>query len=187
VGGIMRRLLAPPSRVGFTESKVTVQTTADGVRTFVLAGWRDDSGTSFQASEAWDAVTSGGRNRRLSASHGVSATTERTRLDRWGGCAREGATPVSLDATCAVSLRRVMPDIYARHRIRGESAGLRALWLRPAPDRCDQCHEPFELAVVRGVDADYLAWTCGSPGDSVPRQALLDGLAARYGVTVEFD
>lgn len=184
----MRRLLAPPTRVGFTESKVIVQTTGDGAHAFGLAGWRDGGrGEAFQPSEAWDAVTSGGRNRRLSASHGVSATTARVRLDRWDGCAREGARPQPLDATCAVDLRRVMPDLYARDRIRGETAGLRAVWLRPAPDRCDECSEPFTLAIVRGVDADYLAWSCELRGEPVGQQELLDGLAARYGATVEFD
>lgn len=184
---MMRRLIAPPTRVAFTESKVVAQVTDEGTRIFALAGWRDGGGRAFQPSDAWDAVSGGGRNRRLSASHGVSATAERARLDRWDGCAREGAAPAPLAATCAVDLKGVMPDLYARDRIRGESVGLRAIWLTPAPDRCDACGEPFTLAVVRGVDADYVAWSCERRGESVGRQALLDAFASRYGVAVEFD
>ncbi len=188
VGGILRRLMAPPTRVGFTESKVIVESASDGTRAFALVGWRDGGGgTAFQPSEAWDAVTSGGRNRHLSASHGVSATTERVRLNRWEDCVRHGVAPVPVAASCAVDLRHVMPDLYARDRIRDEAVRLRTVWLSPAPDRCDRCHERFELAIVRGVDADYLAWSCEPRGESVGRQALLDDLASRYGAAVEFD
>lgn len=188
VASIVRRLMARPTRVAFTESKVVAQTTGDGTLNFGLAGWRDGrAGTAFEPSEAWDALTSGGRNRRLSASHGVSATTGRTRLARWRGCVRGGARLAPLDATCAVELKGVMPDLFARDRIRGESTGLRAIWLTPAPDRCDECREPLELAVARGVEADYVAWSCEPRGQSVERQALLNGLASRYGATVEFD
>ena len=140
---MVRRLIAPPPRVAFTESKVIAQVTNEGTLTFGLTGWSDGrSGTAFQPSEAWDALTSGGRNRRLSPSHGVSATTERIRLDRWDACVREGARLAPLGATCAVALKGVMPDLFARDRILGESTGLRAVWLTPAPDRCDDCRSP---------------------------------------------
>jgi len=61
------------------------------------------------------------------------------------------------------------------------------VWLRPAPDRCEECRQPLMLSIVRGVDADYLSWSCEARGESIDRTALVVALADRYHVPVEFD
>jgi len=185
---VARGLLSPPSRLAYTEARVLVEPAEGGAPRFGLSGWRDaGGGRAFQPSDAWDSVMSGGRNRRLSTSFGVSAMRERTRLDRWDGCVREGVRLAPLDALCEVELRRVMPDLHAPERIRGEAVGLRRVWLRSAPDRCDTCGGAFTLTVLPGADADYVAWSCEPRGASVAASALIEGIATRYGVTAEFD
>jgi hypothetical protein len=184
---LIRRLVSRPGRLAYTESKVVVDSRGAG-RAFALSGWRDDtSGGAFQPGQAWDNVMSGGRNRRLSRARGVSALKGRTRLDQWRLCIRDGARLEPLDATCEVELRDVMPDLYESGRIRGGSAGLRRIWLRPAPDRCDDCGGSVQLTLARGVDADYAAWSCDAGGETVGREEVVTALAARYGVPVDFD
>jgi len=188
LGSIVRRLISSPTRVAYTASRVLVESSNDLEPSFVLAGWRDIAGGgAFQPSRAWDAVTSGGRNRRLDPGYGVSAEKERIMFQRWGLCIREGARPEPLAASCAVELRDVVPDLYQRDRIRGECVALSAVWLRPAPGRCEQCRQPLMLTIVRGVDADYLSWSCEAHSEPIDRATLIDALADRYHVPVEFD
>lgn len=185
--GMIKRLVSPPGRVAFTNSRVVVER-FDGSVAFALAGWQGDVvGHAFQPGHVWDAVASGGRNRRLSHSRGISALKERSRLSRWTGCVRDGARLQPLDGTCAVELRDVLPDLGSPGRIRGDSAGLRQVWLREAPDRCEECGTPCDLVIVSGVDADYVAWSCEQRGDTVSRVQLCTALALRYGIPVEFD
>jgi len=163
---MIKRLASPSGRVAYTETKVVVEQLGEGV-SFALAGWRQGtSGGAFQPGHAWDAVTS---------------------VDRWAGCVREGARLEPLEATCAVELRDVLPDLYQPGRIRGDAAALQQVWLRPAPDRCEECRAPCVLVVVRGIDADYVAWSCEVRGETVGRDEVCAALSARYLVPVEFD